>query len=142
MESDGGEREEWWTVMNGGWGVGWGLMKGEGVLLGRHHPCACSSSMCPLVIWGGGRDGECWRGSCWAIVIHGCLSSVGEGSWLAMCASQSSVRGCPACGHLSCVGGMGVVIHGPSALLCGWALSVVGAGWSFCSWPAVVICGC
>ena len=30
--------------MNGGRGVGWGLMKGEGVLLGRRHPCARSSS--------------------------------------------------------------------------------------------------
>ena len=37
VESDGGEREEW---------EGWGLMEGEGVLLGRRRPCACSSS-CP-----------------------------------------------------------------------------------------------
>ena len=35
VESDGGEREEW---------EGWGLMEGEGVLLGRRRPCARSLS--------------------------------------------------------------------------------------------------
>ena len=37
VESEGGEREEW---------EGWGLMEGEGVLLGHRRPCARSSS-CP-----------------------------------------------------------------------------------------------
>ena len=41
VESDGGEREEW---------EGWGLMEGEGVLLGHRRPCAHSLSMCALVI--------------------------------------------------------------------------------------------
>ena len=36
--------------MNGGRGVGWGLMKGEGVLLGRRHPCARSSFVCALIV--------------------------------------------------------------------------------------------
>ena len=67
---------------------------------------------------------------------------MGGGSWSAVCASRSSVRGCPARGRPSCVGGAGVVVRGPPALLCGWALSVVGAGWLFCSWAAVVVCGC
>ena len=29
---------------------------------------------------------------------------------------------------------MGVVVHSVGPLLCPWALLVVGAGWSFCSW--------
>ena len=49
VERDGGEREEWGTVLNGGRGEGWGLMEGEGVLLGRHRPCARSSS-CPWAV--------------------------------------------------------------------------------------------
>ena len=98
MESDGGEREEW-TVMTGGRGVGWGLMKGEGVLLGRRHPCARSSS------GEGGGMGNDGGGGCWAVVVRGRSSSVGGGSLLAVCASRSSVGGCPVRGRPSCVGG-------------------------------------
>ena len=36
MESDGGDREEWWAVMNGG-GMG---NDGGGGLLGHPHPWA------------------------------------------------------------------------------------------------------
>ena len=42
VESDGGDREEWWRVMNGGWG----REEGGGV----------------------GNDGG---GGCWAVVVHG-----------------------------------------------------------------------
>ena len=51
VDSDGGERVEWWTVLNGGRGKGWGLMEGEGVLLG-HVICVrtrrpiCGQSLC------------------------------------------------------------------------------------------------
>ena len=36
--------------VNGGWGKGWGLMEGEGVLLGRRRPCARWSSVCALAV--------------------------------------------------------------------------------------------
>ena len=128
MESDGGEREEW-TVMNGGRGVGWGLMKGEGVLLGRRHPCARSSSG-----EGGGMGYD--GGGCWAVVVRGRSSSVGGGSLLAVCASSLYMGGAPSSGGILVVRRwgffcpwallvVGVVVRGR------WALSVVGAGWSF-----------
>ena len=44
---------------------------------------------------------------------------MGGGSLSAMCASWSSMRGCPACGHPSCVGGV-------SSLYMGGASSSMG----------------
>ena len=65
VESDGGEREEWWTVLHGGRGKGWGLMEGEGVLLGHHCPCARSSSCL------------------WAVVMHRWrIGGVVHGRWV------------------------------------------------------------
>ena len=74
MESDGGEREEWWTVMNGGRGEGWGLMEGEGVLLGHRHPCA--HSRCPVY-----GHSLCVGGTS-SLSKGGMSSSVGGGRWL------------------------------------------------------------
>ena len=45
-DGDGGVMGE----VNGGWWKGWGLMEGEGVLLGHRRLCARSSSVCMLVV--------------------------------------------------------------------------------------------
>ena len=64
VESDGGEREEWWTVMNRG--EGWGLMEGEGVLLGHSRLCVHLSSCLWVVVMCG-----------WHIIVRGWGLSVG-----------------------------------------------------------------
>ena len=108
--------------MNGGRGVGWGLMKGEGVLLGRRHPCARSSS------GEGGGMGNDGGGGCWAVVVCGHSSSVGGGSLLAVCASSLYMGGAPLSGGILVVRGWG--------FFCPWALLVVGVvvrGWGLFS---------
>ena len=128
MESDGGEREEWWTVMNGGWGVGWGLLKGEAVLLGRRHPCARSSSVCALVVRVRARR-LCARSSsvCTLVIrvrarrpVHGRSLCVGGAS-----SSGGGGRRLRALGGLSIRGGvlfMGAVSLSWALGCCSWAL--------------------
>ena len=94
VESDGGGREKWWTVLNGGRGKGWGLMEGEGVLLShvvrmRARRPVRGQSLCvggmsslskggALSSVGGGRRLAPGGGS-----IHGQWSLfVGVGRWL------------------------------------------------------------
>ena len=72
VESDEGEREEWWTVLNEVRGKGWGLMEGKGVLLGCHCLCACSLS-CPWVVVMCG----------WCVVVHGWGHQLG--AWGIVC---------------------------------------------------------
>ena len=98
--------------MNGGRGVGWGLMKGEGVLLGRRHPCVRSSSR------EGGGMGYDGGGGCWAVVVRGRSSSVGGGSLLAVCASSLYMGGALSSG--------GILVVCRWGFFCPWALLVVG----------------
>ena len=113
------------------------------------RPCARSSSVCALVVHvrarrpcarsssrEGGGMGNDGAGGCWAVVVRGRSSSVGGGLLLAVCASSLYMRGAPSSGGTLVVRGggffcpwallvVGVVVRGR------WALSVVGAGWSF-----------
>ena len=145
MESDGGEREEWWTVMNGGRGVGWGLMKGEGVLLGRRHPCARSSSVCALVVCVRARCPSGRSSSVCALVV---LSMGVRYAWVARrrCLREARRRlgvGVVGCGPWvvflfvgrgrrwwvwGVVHGHCVVVVGTGLLFVGTGLPIVGGG--------------
>ena len=76
------DSDEW------GRGEGWGLMEGEGVLLGHCRPCACSSSVCALIVlsvgihyaWGARRRPwvgvvGCGLGRC---SLFGCHVALGD----------------------------------------------------------------
>ena len=99
----------WWTVMNGERGLGWGLMEGEGVLLGHHHPCVHSLSVCALVIC-----------VCTHLPVHRCSLCVGGALSLSKGGMLSSMGG----GHqLWALGGCSIREQ--------WS-SFVGVG--HCSW--------
>ena len=138
VESDGGDREEWWRVMDGG-REGWGMMEGGGMgndggraagpssSVGARHPWA-------LVVCG-------WGGRCQPCALagrpRGVVLPVGVcHAWVARREGRRRLWG-----TLLVRACVGVVVR-RWGLFCPWALSVVGAGWWFCSWVAVVVCGC
>ena len=114
--------------MNGGRGVGWGLMKGEGVLLGRRHPCARSSS------GEGGGMGNDGGGGCWAVVVHGWWVVVGRVRVIAVYERGTVVWGDPSRPRVGVLLSLGVVGCGRSRP---WSLGVVGCG----RWLVVLIVG-
>ena len=114
---EGGEGRERSGKQQGGMGEGGGLGT-EG--RGRCGAAGPSSSV------GARRP---WVGGC---SVRG-RSSCGGGASLSMGGASSSVGG----PSRPCVRGGSHPWVGP--LLCPWALSVVGAGWSFCSWATLFV---
>ena len=129
-------RGEGYMVESDEWGEGWGMMEGE--------PAGPLSSMGARRPWAVGR---CWpcalAGRPWGVVLsvgvrHAwvvCRHCIWEGRRRVGHPSRPCVRGSsrPWVGALL---SLGIVGHGGSrpwvgGLLCRWALSVVGAGWSF-----------
>ena len=122
MDSDGGGE-------GGGVGTdgrGWGGTAGPLLSVCARCPCALVVHVCLLSM----------HACCLcALVVHACSLSVSGGHcW--PCAHSLFVHGGSSLSMRPASSSMG------GGLLFLWVLSAVGAGWSFCSWAAVIVCGC